>query len=65
MNASPGGKMLHILLAESMEHFYMNLFLHGLNYLNKRESVPAYSSKCFEHTHLKGIIFYDILLPYC
>lgn len=62
MHTSPWGKMLHILQAETMERFYMNLFLHGFNYLNKWESVPASSNKCIEHTPLKGIIFSDIFI---
>lgn len=52
--------MLHILLAENIEQIYMNIF--HLNYLNKRESVPASPSKFFEHTCLKRIIFPGIFI---
>lgn len=44
---------------------YMNLFFFStwiqLFFFKKRESMPASSSKFFEHTHLKWIIFLIIL----
>ena len=53
----PGRKHNHY-----SEQIYMNLFFFSAwiqPFLKKRETMPLFSGKFFEHAHLKGIIFSD------
>lgn len=51
----PGRKHNHY-----SEQIYMNLFISTWiqSFFKKRETMRLFSSKFFEHTHLKGIIFF-------
>lgn len=50
-------KAQSLLRADLYESFFFSTWIQP--FLKKRETMPLFSSKFFEHAHLKGIIFSD------